>query len=162
MASDAKTQASEAPAAAAVGDPAAVPGPHRYRLAFERALPASQALDANTLIPINIDVPTAVATTAGRLPGIMAHRERAQALAEFDVSAFDELETHALATAHAHTRYMAASAAPEAIVELNERGLRLRNVLYADAQALATRGLVSGDRIGEFKAHVGTRTSRST
>jgi hypothetical protein len=50
---------------------------------------------------------------------------------------------------------MNASSAPEAIVELNEKGMQLRNTLYADAVALATRNLISGDRIGEFKANIG-------
>jgi len=155
MDENAKIQGSKAPADVAVGDPGSVPVPHRYRSAFERALPASQVLEVDELIPINIDVPTAIALTAGKLPGIMALRDRAKELPGFDVSAFDELETHVLATGHAHIRYMGASAEPEAILELNERGLRLRNTLYADAVALATRNLISGDRLGDFKAAVG-------
>ena len=144
-----------APPAAAAGDPSEGPVLHRYRLAYEKALPASQALDVKQLIPINIDVPTAIATTLGKLPGIQALRNRAKALGEFDITVFDELEGHALATGYAHIRYMGASAKPEAILELNERAMRLRNTLYADAVALATRNLISGDRIGEFKATVG-------
>jgi len=155
MADNVKTQVPETPDGAPSTVQDSAPGLHRYRLAFERALPASQALETKDLIPINIDLPTAIASTLGKLPGIMALRDRAKALPELDIAAFDELETLVLATAHAHVRYMGASAEPEAILELNERGMRLRNTLYADAVALATRNLINGDRIGEFKAHVG-------
>jgi hypothetical protein len=132
-----------------------VPAPHRYREAFERALPVAQALAASDLAPINIDLPTAIAATVGRLPGIMALRDEAAALARFEIAAFDQLETYTLATAYAHTLYMGASSRPEAIGELNERGMQLRKTLYLDAVALATRNLIHGDRIGELKANVG-------
>jgi hypothetical protein len=118
-------------------------------------MPASKALAATDLITINIDLPSAIATAVGKRPGIMALRDSAKALPGFDISAFDQLETYTLAAGHAHTLYMGASTAPEAIIELNEKGMRLRNTLYADAVALATRNLISGDRIGEFKAKVG-------
>ncbi len=155
MPNDTNSQTSNVPAAAAVNNQDAVPILHSYRQAFEQALPASRALDPKKLIPINIDLPTAITTTVGKLPGILALRDRAKALVEFDVSAFDQLETYTLATGHAHARYRSASAPPEAILELNERGMRLRNTLYSDAVALARRKLISGDRIGEFKANIG-------
>lgn len=112
-------------------------------------------LEVNDLVTINIDLPGAVATTVGKLSGILALRESAKALPGFDISTFDQLETYTLATGHAHTLYMGASGAPEAIVALNERAMKLRNTLYSDAVALATRGLIGGDRIGEFKANIG-------
>jgi hypothetical protein len=128
---------------------------HRYREAYERAAPSAQALKAEDLITINIDVPTAVTTAVGALPQIMTFRDQAAALNGFDVSAFDQLETYTMATGVAHTLYMGASAGPEQLVQLNELAMQLRNTLYADAVALATRGLISGDRIGEFKANIG-------
>lgn len=132
-----------------------LPALHRYREAFERALPAAQALAASKLVPINIDLPSAIAATVGRLPGIMALRDDAATLARFDVAAFDQLETYTFAAAYAHTLYMGASKAPETIAELNERGMQLRKMLYTDAVALATRNLIRGDRIGELKANTG-------
>jgi len=155
MSDSTQVTSSGMPAAVPAGGTAGVPALHRYREAFERALPASQALRPEELITINLDVTSAIATTVGKLPGILALRESAKALPAFDISTFDQLETYTLATGHAHTLYMGASSAPEAIVELNERGMTLRNTLYADAVALATRNLISGDRIGEFKANIG-------
>ena len=155
MSDEAKIQASETSTAVPADNQVGVPAPHRYREAFERALPASNALEAKKLITINIDVTSAVATTVGKLPGIMALYESAKALPGFDASAFEQLETYTLATGHAHALYMGASRAPEAIATLNEKGMGLRNTLYSDAVALATRKLISGDRIGELKANIG-------
>lgn len=155
MADAVNTQGTATPVAVPTDNQAAVTALHRYRLAYEQTLPITTGLDPKELLPINIDVPSAVARTAGKLAGIMALRESAKALGNFDVTVFDQLETYALALAQAHTKYMGASAAPEGILELNERGMKLRNVLYADALALATRNLISGDRIGELKANIG-------
>ena len=154
MAGNRTAQGSGTPALPA-NNTSRVPALHRYRDAFERALPAAQALAASELVPINIDLPSAITATVGRLPAIMALREDAEALVRFDIAAFDQLETYTLATAYAHTLYMGASSPPEAIVGLNERGMQLRKTLYIDAVALATRNLISGDRIGAFKANIG-------
>lgn len=155
MSDNTNVQSSGTSVAVSADNTNGVPALHRYREAFDRAMPEAKALDVNGLATINIDVTSAIATTVGKLPGIMALRDSAKALPGFDASTFDQLETYTLATGHAHTLYMGASSAPEAIVELNERGMELRNTLYADAVALATRNLISGDRIGEFKANIG-------
>jgi len=132
-----------------------VPAPHRYRAAFEKALPLSKALPMEELIPINVDVAGAVSSGLSTLKRVMHLRDRAGALPEFDIKVFDDLETHTLATAHAHTLLLSASAEPEELRELNEEGIRLRGVLYADAVALSTRKLINGERIGEMKANPG-------
>jgi hypothetical protein len=85
----------------------------RYRQVFQQALPIAQKLAAKDLIPVNIDLPTAVTTTLGALPEILAFRDRAKALPEFDIQHFDQLETYALAAMHAHGDYIAASALPK-------------------------------------------------
>ena len=127
-----------------------------YRDAFQKALPAAQALDPNDLITINIDIPTAITMAVGALPEIMALRDRvATELPKFDLKHFDDLQTYTLATGHAHAVYMGASAPPEALLQLNEKGMALRDTLYSDATALANRGIISGDRLGDFKANVG-------
>jgi hypothetical protein len=155
MMADNHNVSGSAPAPAPVPNTDGSPSFHRYREAYERAAPAAQALRAEDLVTINIDVPSAVTTAVGALPQIMPYRDKAAALPGFDVSAFDQLETYTFATGVAHTLYMGASAGPAELVKLNEQAMGLRNVLYADAVALATRGLISGDRIGEFKANIG-------
>jgi hypothetical protein len=143
--------ASGAGAALAAGVPQFV----LYREAFDQALPASAALSDDELATVNIDVPSAVATALGALPKIMAYRAQAEKLPNFDISHFDQLQLHTFAVGHAHAKYLAASAPPEAIAALNERGIKLRDTMYQDALALAHRGLIGGDRIAEFKANVG-------
>lgn len=152
---DNQTVSGSAPAPAAIPNADGSPSFHRYREAYERATPAARALKTEDLVTINIDVPSAVTTAVGALPQILPFREKAAALPGFDVSVFDQLETYTFATGVAHTLYMGASAGPAELVKLNEQAMDLRNTLYADAVALATRGLISGDRIGEFKANIG-------
>ena len=127
----------------------------RYREAYRKALPVAQALDLNDLITINIDVPGAVTTALGALPEIMALREQAKALPNFDVKQIDDLGTYARAAMHAHGEYVAASAPPEALEALNAEGLALRDTLYQDALALSHRGLVNGAPLTEFKKNTG-------
>jgi len=127
----------------------------RYRQAFQQALPAAQQLAVKELIPINIDLPTTVTTTLGALPEILALRDRAKALPEFDVQHLDNLETYALAAMHAHGDYIAASAPPEALLALSEQATALRDTLYSDALALSNRGLISGEKLPDMKSVIG-------
>lgn len=129
--------------------------PH-HRSAFKRVQPEALALAPSELTIVNIDIPTAVTMAIGKLPGLLALREQIlRDLPSFDIAALDQLETYTLATAHAHALYLAASAPPEALARLTEEGEQIRQTLYSDAVALANRGLISGDRLGEFKAAVG-------
>ncbi|HEY1532657.1 MAG TPA: hypothetical protein VGF76_01520 [Polyangiaceae bacterium] len=139
-------------AAPVVAAPEGLPYPE----AFQQALLAAQAVPEDELITINIDLPTAVTTAVGTLPQILALRDRVVAeLPKFDISHFDLLKTYTLAAAHAHSLYAAASAPPAALVALNTAGLTLRDTLYSDAVALVNRGLISGEKLGDFKSNVG-------
>jgi len=126
-----------------------------YREAFEQALPASAEISDSELLPVNIDVPSAVATAVGALPKILAHRSEAAQLPGFDISHFDQLQLHTFAVGHAHAKFLAASTPPEELAALNERGMELRDTMYSDAVALAHRDLISGERIASFKANAG-------
>ena len=136
--------------------PPAPPTVMHYSEAYERALPTAKALDTAELITINIDVPSAVTTAVGAMPKIIALRDSiAKELPTFDLKHLDELQTYTLATGHAHAMYSAASSPPEAIQALNEQGIALRDLMYSDAVALSNRGLISGDKLSEFKTNVG-------
>jgi hypothetical protein len=126
-----------------------------YRQAFDQALPAAAAISEDELMPVNLDVPSAVATAIGALPKILAYREEAAMLHGFDISHFDRLQLYTFAVGHAHARFLAASAPPEALASLTESGTKLRDTMHSDAVALAHRGLVNGDRVAEFKGSVG-------
>ncbi|MET0795444.1 MAG: hypothetical protein ABW061_28255 [Polyangiaceae bacterium] len=127
-----------------------------YREAYEQVLAASQQLDPNELVQVNIDVPSAVTRSAAVLPKLLALRDQVkEELPKFDISHFDQLQRYTFATAHAHANFLAASAPPEELVALNERCIKLRDTLYMDALALASRGIISGDRIAAFKGNNG-------
>lgn len=154
-ATETTTQAVGATRPASAAPAPALPQFLLYREAFEQALPAAAALGEDELLPVNIDVPSAVATALGALPKILAYREEAAKLHGLDISHFDRLQLHTFAVGHAHAKFLAASALPQSIGALNERGVRLRDTMYHDAVALAHRSLISGDRIAELKARVG-------
>ncbi len=148
------TNPTTAPAtgAPAPADPAAL----NLRDAYEKTLPTALALEEGTLLPVNVDLPSAVNTAVGSLPRILALRDTVkEELPKFDLSNFDLLEQFALASAHAHGQYLSASAPPAALLKLNEQAIATRDMLYNDAHALAGRGLINGDRLGEFKSNVG-------
>lgn len=127
-----------------------------YREAFQRCLPEIQALSANDLLPINVDIPTAVTTAVGALPEILNFRARIlNELPQFDLTMLESLEMYTLATGQAHALYLAASTPPEHLTKLADEGAALRDTLFTDATALAKRGLLSGDRLGESRVSTG-------
>jgi len=82
-----------ASAIAPVGPAISAPGasePLLYRQAYERVLPVAEALRDEELLPINVDVPSAVATAVGILPKVMAYRADAAQLPKYDVKFVSE------------------------------------------------------------------------
>jgi hypothetical protein len=160
MAKDNTNKGSEsAPVSAPMPPQASEPVALNLRAAYEQTLPMAQALAVADLLPVNVDLPTAVNTAVGKMPQILALRERVKdELPKFDLSHFDQLEQYALAAGHSHTRFLTASTPPQALTDLNTQGQALRDILYKDAVALAARGLIPGDRIGDFKSSVGYKS----
>jgi hypothetical protein len=148
-----------APAAPTVGATAPTAEPTTgllYRDAYQRALPASKAIAQDELLPVNVDVPSAVITAAGALPEILALRAQVvEELPKFDISYFDLLETHALAAGQAHMQFLGASGPAEDLIALNAEGTALRDTLYSDAVALSNRGIMNGEKLGAFKGATG-------
>lgn len=129
----------------------------RFRQAFERLSEQIRAVPEEGLVPINIDIPTAVAIALGVLPRLRASRERLLTLADFDLQRFDHLEDYALALGHAHGAYMSAFLPPRSLEELGIEGTTVRDVLLSDAAALVKRGLVEGARLSEIGKRTGYR-----
>jgi len=124
---------------------------------YARVLPAAAALGEDELLPVNIDVRSAVATVVGALPRIMTYRDEAEKLYRFDVAHFDQLQLRTFAAGHAHVQLLAASARPEALAALSDSATKLRERIYHDAIALARRGLINANPIADFKTNVGYR-----
>lgn len=114
-----------------------------------------EALAPQDLIPLNIDVPSAISTVFGVLPKLALMRDRIAALPEFDLPAFDRLElyTHALWKVHIH--YTTTVEAPDHLDELIKRGTLLREQLLADAHSLALRGYLNPAALRNLKTQSG-------
>lgn len=133
-------------------------GPSPRYSAFEKTLPEMAALDAKDLITINVDVPTVTAGVLARLPGLRALRPTIEAeLPKYDLAKFDDLERIALAVQHAHARYVAASTPPSELIALSDEGMKLREQLRADGNALAAHGLIDARSLADVKGAPGYR-----
>lgn len=121
--------------------------PLRLREAYDATAAERAALDANDLVPIRIDVTSAVTTALGCIPKIAPFRSAiASTMPAYDLGPFDKLERYALALMHAQTKYHGAIE-PEAPIEaLSKEAVALREVLLADVTALETRKLLDVPR----------------
>jgi hypothetical protein len=121
-----------------------------------RLLPEFKGLLLEELVPVNVDVPSAVATVLGSLPEIRALRDEiAKSMSNFDLVSFDKLEDYALALNDAHGEYLTATQPTNDLQQLIDEGTKLRGVLFSDATALALRGLIDEKKLSELKGTVG-------
>ncbi len=128
------------------------------RAAYLSLLPVIQAVPEEDYVHINIDVPTVVTTTLGSLPEISAVRPQVeQSLPDFDASAFDLLPTSVLALAYSHATQLSATTSAGELKEKAETAVAKREVLLADAHALATRGYLDPAALKKLKGPVGYR-----
>jgi hypothetical protein len=118
---------------------------------FARLLPELEALPLDELVAINLDVPSAVATTLGSLPKIRALRGQiVEQLPAFDVAAFDKLEDYALALNYANVQHLTANQPADDLDAVLTEGTTLRETLLMDAMALSRRGFIDGNRLKEL------------
>jgi hypothetical protein len=127
----------------------------RARDTYQRLSDEIRAVPDSALVGINIAVPPAVATVLGAVPRIRELRPSMASLPAVDIAEIDKLEDYALALAHAHTLYLAASEPPQPIEQLVTDGTSLRHLLLADATALAARGHVNEQRLKEVRGSTG-------
>jgi hypothetical protein len=111
--------------------------------ALERVRPELQALDANDVRLLKVDVPTAVSRALGAAPKIRGMRaEIVSSAPNVDVERLDKLEDYAYALQEAHVRYLGAGKSPDELRALGAEGDTLRILLRSDAVALVNRGLI--------------------
>jgi hypothetical protein len=119
-------------------------------------LPKFQALSANEVMSVNLDIPSAVTTVLGAAKQITALKdELAKELPQFDLEAVMQLEQYALALSHSHTLFSMASQPADALAPLVDEGAKLREMLLADATALVKRNLLNGDQLRDLSGPVG-------
>ncbi|HMJ52416.1 MAG TPA: hypothetical protein VK540_10075 [Polyangiaceae bacterium] len=130
----------------------------RFRHAYEQLLDEIRKVPPADYIIINIDIPSAITTVMGVLPFFKSLRPRVVTeLPQFDIARFDKMEAYTLALGHAHALYLAASQPTESLEAISETATDLRDVLFADAHALAQRRLIDGERLKELKGVKGYR-----
>lgn len=107
---------------------------------FGRVEARIRGVPERDLIPINVDVPRAVATVLHALPGLRRLRSEFARLEDFDVASFDELRDHALALAHTHEMYRVAAGPPDggtalaAAIGLRQRAFTLLASIYDEVR----------------------------
>ncbi|WP_437909928.1 hypothetical protein WME95_19855 [Sorangium sp. So ce327] len=130
--------------------------PPQAAAAFDETLPEIEALSADRLIAINLDIPRVVSQVLGVLPGLLALRSAiAERLPTHELASLDRLETYALAAWYAHLAWLSSGGAENALKPLLAEAAPLRENLLSDAEALARRGLLDADTVAEIRAGQG-------
>lgn len=131
---------------------------HPSEAAYQRLFSEISAVEDSEVVPINIDVLTAVTTVLGAWPEIRALRPAIEAeWRSYDFERFDKLEEYALALSHAHALWRGASVPKAAVSGLANELSAIRDQLLLDARALAGRQLIEGERLKDCKMVPGYR-----
>jgi DNA-binding transcriptional MerR regulator len=121
-----------------------------------RVLPELEALRPDQVIPLNVEVTSAVATVLGRLPQLNALRaELGKLLPDFDLVRFDKLEDYALTLLNVQADYLGEVHPEDNLTELVEQGVALRKALALDVATLVERGFLDARPLGELRGRVG-------
>ena len=124
--------------------------------AYQRELPAIEAVRETRIL--NLDIMSAILLLLAKLTGILALRDVLKStLNDFDEQAFDRLPDLIRAAQHANGLYLQTTKAPGPLQALVDHGERERDLLYADAVALAKRGYLNIDSLREVKRTTGHR-----
>jgi hypothetical protein len=123
---------------------------------FEKLANERAAIPDERVKVVNCDASQAVSVVLAVVTRLRGLRDDiVKALLDFNIERFDELEDRALALQFANTDYLLATKPPDNLKEQYEEGLKLRNVLHADINTLAVRGLVNGDALKDYSGNVG-------
>jgi hypothetical protein len=126
-----------------------------FQEAFDRVEAEIRALPESALIPVNLDVPSAVATALGALPEILAFRERLTALKDVDTTRLDKLRDYGFALLHTQTAYRGATGPADPIGGMAEELFAIRDQLFSDAQTLGKRKLLDLTRVEKYRSGLG-------
>lgn len=130
----------------------------RFREAYGRVREEIVRLLEHELVTINVDIPMAITTALGALPGLRAERANiVEHLQKFDIARFDKLETYTLALGYSHAVYLASSRPSEPVRALAAEANALRARLLRDVEALVARNLLDGTLLRELHRRPGYR-----
>lgn len=111
-----------------------------------------RAVDPASFAALNVDVPQALATMHGVLPRLASMRGAlADTFKSFDFERYDSIADYTDLLEYTHARYLSAAAARDRLPELAERASKEIAYMALAARLLASKGLVSGERIDEMQ-----------
>jgi hypothetical protein len=133
----------------------APPDATEFAAGFARVEAEVRAVPESSVLAINIDVPSAVATVLGALREIRGFRDQFAQLLGFDLVRFDKLRDYTLALAHTQTMFRVASSPSDGVSDLADQVAALRDTLQADAMALAKRKILDEGQVMKLRGGSG-------
>lgn len=127
----------------------------RFRSAWEATASARRALPASALLIINLDIQASTAQALSTAPNLQALRSAVAALPNFDLAQYDNIIPYTLALIYANNRHQSISTPAEELPGLLEEATKMRGILAADTNALATRGIVDGTKLSDLRSGTG-------
>jgi hypothetical protein len=131
-----------------------VPTVSRLQQAYQRNFEKMMGLGPKDVITINLDVPSVYTLGSGALLRIRPYREQMLGLPHLNKELVESIDDCLLALGHAQALHLAADAPVASLPELYAQLLKLREMLLADSTALATRGLIPGDKLKDLRGPV--------
>ncbi|KYF82569.1 hypothetical protein BE17_48090 [Sorangium cellulosum] len=134
--------------------PARPSAPNEAAEAFALIEPELERIEK--AVPINVDIPRAVAVAVGAVPHLKALRARfVDELPRFPIDALDRLMSYALGAWYAHLLALPAGAGQDGLKPLLDEASALRADLLVAAEALAHKGFVDAGRVAEIRSGKG-------
>lgn len=126
--------------------------------AYEAVSADIEAVPEGELLPVTVDVLSAVSTVTGVLPGLRSMRPQlATSLPNFDLIRFDRLEQYAQALSLLHGAHRAAIVPKSDVAAMGAELTTVRDRMYSSAMALVECALVDGTRLRSCKTEIGYR-----
>ena len=122
------------------------------RWAFETKKAEIAALDAASVIPLNLDIPRSVAVGLGVCSNLTAYHERLAQLPEYGHAQVKDLRTYALAALHAHLVLAPVKGNVDALIE---EATQLKQTMLLGADALADKKVLDAARIAQIRVGSG-------
>ncbi|HEU4410372.1 MAG TPA: hypothetical protein VFS43_34275 [Polyangiaceae bacterium] len=137
--------------------PARPPTPESAAAAYQRVAAEIDALPAERVGVVSVEVSTAVSTVLGAIPRIVELRpEIASRLPKHPLGGIDKLSDYALAAQYAYLQSFGTQvASPDRVRALLDEAAPLRLRLLPVAEMLAALGLVDSTRIAEIRSGTG-------
>lgn len=128
--------------------------PSEAAKAYAAAEAEAKKLAPGALLPINVDIPRAVAIAVGAVPHLAKLRDDAAKLPGFDIANIDKIGTYALAAWHTHLLALP-EVTPSALAGLLEEARPLREHMLLAAGLLAHTGYFDKNAVEVIRAGQG-------